>query len=111
MSALMFQRCRSCDHAWWLTRSACPRCGAADPTDEAASGRATLYASTRVHLTPDAALKPLLPFDIALVDLVEGPRVMAHLSATAPIGAALTGRMAMRGGRSMPVFEAVEEEP
>ena len=111
MSELAYQTCGACDHSWWLTRASCPRCGTAEPREERASGRGTLHAVTTVHLTPDPDLKPLVPFRIALVDLVEGPRVMAHLRGAGEIGDAVTGALRMVGGRELPVFEPAGTEP
>ena len=111
MSGLVMQSCDECGHLWWLTRTMCPRCGGGRPRDRTASGRAVLYARTRVHLTPDKDLELCLPFDIGLVDLAEGPRIMAHIEGRAEIGSHLQGGMAERGGRSLPVFMAEEDGP
>ena len=64
----------------------------------------TLWAATLVHRTPDPAFAPLVPFRAGLVTLEEGPRLMAHLSADAPIGARLRGAMEEVAGRPVPVF-------
>ena len=111
MSGLVLQTCLDCARCWTLPRCRCPTCGGANVEAREAGGAATLYASTLVRLTPDEAMKPLLPFTLALVTLAEGPRVMGHLEGEAAIGDCLQGAMAERAGRMIPVFMPATDAP
>jgi uncharacterized protein len=106
---ITLQTCRNCAARWYLERDRCPRCGAAEIVPQLASGRGTLFAMTTVHRAPDASD----PYRLALVDLDEGVRVMAHLSDDLPIGAAVRGRLESVAGREVPVFRPVRsnDEP
>ena len=106
MSGIAYQICPACAHAWAFPRERCPKCGTA-PEAREASGRATLFAATTVARAPDETFRALTPYRIALVDLEEGPRIMAHLSAEAPIGAQLEGRMETIAERPIPLFHPV----
>jgi hypothetical protein len=57
-----------------------------------------------VHRAPDEAFAAIAPYGIALVDLDEGPRIMAHLRCEAAIGTRVSGRIETMAGRPLPVF-------
>ncbi|WP_339951487.1 OB-fold domain-containing protein [uncultured Albimonas sp.] len=103
-SGILLQRCPACEKTWAFPRERCPDCGGAPESFEA-SGRATLFSATVVTRAPDETFRALAPYRIALADLEEGPRIMAHLSAEAPIGAPLTGRVEEIAGRPIPLFK------
>ena len=109
MSAILVACCGDCAAWWSLPRGRCPRCGSDRVRRREASGRATLWAASRVHRTPDPAFAPRVPFLVGLVTLEEGPRLMAHLSTDAPIGTRLAGAVEEVAGRPVPVFSP--EEP
>ncbi len=110
-SRIALQTCRNCAARWYLERDRCPHCGAAEIVPLFASGWGTLFAVTTVHRAPDASFDSLIPYRLALVDLDEGVRVMAHLSDDMPIGAAVRGRLESVAGRDIPVFRPVHDEP
>ena len=71
------------------------------------SGRATVHAFTVVHRAPDPS--GAVPYVVALVDLVEGARVMTNLVDVDPgdvrIGLAVEVRFRrLDGGIALPVF-------
>ncbi len=100
---IALQTCPAGDGPWALPRDRCPTCGAAFETLQA-SGRGRLFASTLVTRAPDETFRALVPYRIGLVDLDEGPRLMAHIDGEPAIGAPLTGDMEERAGRLLPVF-------
>lgn len=106
--AMMLEQCRSCGHRWVLSRRRCPRCGAAEIERRPARAGGRVYAATLVHRAPDDAFAAISPYRIALIDLDEGPRLMAHLDDEAPIGARVTGQVATIAGRRIPVFVRAE---
>lgn len=84
--ACFFQRCTNCGQAITLIRLACPRCGSTQIGWERSVGIGTVFAVTHVHRAPSEAFQPLVPYTLVLVDLHEGPRVMAHGEPALQIG-------------------------
>jgi len=75
---LLIQRCTGCDRRQFYPRLRCVRCGGAVEWI-AASGEGRVYSYTIVHRAAHEAFAPLVPYVVALVDLVEGPRMMSRL--------------------------------
>ena len=98
----MIQRSRSTGRHVFYPRVAVPGSGETDLEWVPASGEATLYAIT-VNRTREGA------YNIALVDLAEGPRLMSCIEGveTAPIGAQVRARIAAIGGEPALVFDLV----
>ena len=75
---LRYQRCAACGRALTLSRLACPHCGSAGLQWLTSKGSGRVYALTQVTRAPSEAFRALVPYTLVLVDLDEGPRVMAH---------------------------------
>jgi uncharacterized OB-fold protein len=71
-----------------------------------AAGTGTIFSITVVHRPPSAALQPFAPYAIALVDLDEGVRLMAHADPALAIGARVHATFVPFGGRVVPRFIA-----
>lgn len=76
---LRLQFCTICATYQFYPRPLCLACGASAPEWRQVSGRGRLYAISWLAMAPSAPFKPALPYAIALVDLEEGPRMMAHI--------------------------------
>jgi uncharacterized OB-fold protein len=74
---LRIQRCTSCGTAYFYPREVCPSCGSTAVEWFTTSGRATLYSYTINH-RPPPGFGPE-PYAIAVVELAEGPRLMANI--------------------------------
>lgn len=102
------QRCAGCGEVWYFRRDFCPACGARGPVAFAAAGGGTVHATTVVHRAPDDAFRRIAPYGIVLVELDEGPRMMAH----APAGLAIGDRVVLGwrtvGERVIPFFDRPE---
>jgi len=72
---LRLQRCADCG-PYFYPRPACPGCGSSTVEWFTASGRATLYSYTITH-RPAPGFEA--PYAIAVVELAEGPRLMANI--------------------------------
>ena len=73
---LLLQTCKSCDHTYFPPRPFCPDCGHREVAVVKATGRARLFSYIINHLpTPGFEV----PFAIAVVELDEGPRMMANI--------------------------------
>ncbi len=70
---LGFQRCGDCSSAVFYPRVLCPFCGSASLLWETSSGRGTVYATTAVFR------RDTQPYNVALVDLEEGFRMMSRV--------------------------------
>ncbi|KND45832.1 MULTISPECIES: Zn-ribbon domain-containing OB-fold protein [Streptomyces] len=109
---LLLRRCAAagCGRAHHYPREFCPYCWSEDVRWEEASGRATLYTWSVVHrndLPPFGERTPYVP---AVVDLVEGPRMMTEVVECAEgrlrTGMGLEVGFREGGGVVVPVFRA-----
>ena len=75
---LALQRCPR-DGLFYHPRTHCPSCWGTDFTWETLSGRGQVYSFTIDRVGHDPALRKDVPFAIALVELDEGPRVVANV--------------------------------
>lgn len=73
---LRLQRCDACEEAYFPPRPFCPKCGSRKVSVFKASGKGTLFSYIINHLGAPG-MKP--PFAVAVVQLEEGPRMMANI--------------------------------
>jgi uncharacterized protein len=78
---LLVQRCDACGAHQLYPRALCITCGADAPGWIVASGRGTVYSYTVNHRSPGRWASDRTPYVVALVDLEEGPRMMANIDA------------------------------
>jgi len=101
----MLQRSRSSGGYVFYPRVAEPRTGNRDLEWVAASGDGIVHATTVVRRKP-----PEPAFNVALVQLAEGPRMMSRVEGVAPedvrIGMAVKARIASADGKPLVVFDA-----
>ncbi|MFF3909325.1 Zn-ribbon domain-containing OB-fold protein [Streptomyces sp. NPDC001848] len=76
---LLVRRCAACGRAHHYPREFCPFCWSEKVTWEPASGRATLYTWSVVHRNDLPPFAERTPYVAAVVDLVEGPRMMTEV--------------------------------
>jgi hypothetical protein len=76
----VFQRCGACGHAWLPPRAECPMCLQAAWSWETASGAARLISWVVYHTAFHPAFADRLPYNVAVVELVEGPRLISNIS-------------------------------
>jgi uncharacterized OB-fold protein len=81
-------RCRDCSEVFLGRPGGCENCGSVDLEPIALSNEGTLYTYTILHAPPRGDYKgprdPFIPLGIGLVELPEGCRVMAPLTANDP---------------------------
>lgn len=109
---LELQRCAACGKIWFFPRPACVACGAERFRWIVASGRGRVHSHSIVHRAPSPEFRARLPYVVALVDLEEGPRMMANIVGTGAlevsIGDALELTFEERGeGHKLPQFRRV----
>ena len=102
--AIVYQSCAACGNLQYFRRSFCAACGAADSAEQRASGEATVYATSLVCRAATPETRAQVPYNIVLVDTVEGFRMMAHGDNDLSIGDKVTARFAQFAGRLVPYF-------
>jgi uncharacterized OB-fold protein len=108
---LGFQRCRRDGHAWLPPRSECPECLDSDWAWEPSSGRGRLISWVVYHYAVNASLALPLPYNVAIVELTEGPRLVSRLLALPEdlrIDCALELAVSDDRGLSLPTFQVVQ---
>ncbi len=76
---LLIKRCADCGEAHFYPRPFCPRCWGEQVTWEEASGTATLYTYSTVHVNDLPPFPERVPYVAAIVELAEGPRMMTNV--------------------------------
>lgn len=105
---LRLQRCRPCDRHYFPPRPFCPTCLSDDVTWEQTSGRGALHTYVINHRAAPG-FEP--PYAIAVVQLDEGPRMMANIVGVDQTPEALVLDMPLqvtfeaRGDVQLPVWE------
>ncbi len=106
----MLQRSRSSGEHVFYPRVVAPRTGKRDLEWVEASGMGTVNATTVVRKR-----EPETDYNVALIDLKEGPRIMSRVEGIAAgsvrIGMQVRARIADDGGKPLLVFDALPETP
>ena len=105
VEAIVYQSCGVCGKTQYFHRSFCAACGAQDLEEHRASGAGTVYATSLVCRAATDETRAHVPYNIVLVDTVEGFRMMAHGDARLAIGDKVTARFDRFAGRLVPYFE------
>jgi len=103
--AIVYQSCGACANVQYFHRNFCAACGAPDPVEKRASGAGTVYATSLVCRAATPETRAHVPFNIVLVDAVEGFRMMAHGDNDLAIGDEVTASYRPFAGRLVPYFE------
>ena len=100
----MLQRCRTSGAFVFYPRVAEPRTGSTDLEWVEASGNGTVYSTTVIRQKP-----PKIDYNLALVDLAEGPRMMSRVQGMPPeevkIGMVVRASIVREDDKPLVVFE------
>jgi uncharacterized OB-fold protein len=106
----MLQRSRASGRCFFYPRVAAPVTGDRDLEWVPASGRGTVYATTIVRPKP-----PQAPYNVVLVDLEEGVRVMSRVEGVAPeavtIGMPVQARIGAQDDKPILLFDPAGVQP
>ena len=106
----MLLRARQSGKCFWFPRIAEPGTGSTDVEWVEASGQGTVYSTTVIRQKP-----PTPNYNLALIDLAEGPRMMSRVEGVAPeqvrIGMSVRARVIREGERPVLVFEPATGSP
>lgn len=100
---LHMQHCQACNRWQFYPRPFCVHCESDDLQWRAVSGLGRIYTYTVNHRAPNPFMKQRLPYVVALVELDEGPRLMANIQGDGALETSI-------GRRVKVIFEAVSEE-
>ena len=110
---LTFQCCTSCGYKWLPPRTECQQCWSDDYEWIEASGIATVVSWVNFHLAFDPRFKDRTPYNVALVELDEGPRMITNLikipATSEVIGRRVTLLFEEDLGRQLPRFQLIRE--
>lgn len=81
---LRLPRCRGCGEVWWPAGPVCPRCLSDQIEWFRASGRGRVAAWVVFHRAYFAGFAADVPYNVAWVELEEGPRVTSNIIEAAP---------------------------
>ncbi len=77
---LLLQKCGGCGLVRFYPRALCPSCWSDRADWIEASGGGTVHSFTVIHRPPAPAFAANVPYVVALIDLDEGPRMMANVT-------------------------------
>jgi uncharacterized OB-fold protein len=101
----LIQRCAACARHVYFPRELCPHCGAHDLAWVEPQGTGSVHAVTTVRRKTDAGGD----YNVSLIDLDEGVRMMSRVEGIAPadvqIGQRVRARVAVSEGRGLVVFD------
>ena len=109
---LQFQRCTACAYLRWPVAGVCPECLSREWQWAASTGTGTVWSYVVYHHAYRAEYRERLPYNVALVELDEGVRLLSRIVGEQPahVGqrvqvtfAAIDG-----GARPVPVFAGLQ---
>jgi uncharacterized OB-fold protein len=81
---LLFQKCLECSFVRWPPAIACPSCHGSDAEWITASGKGRIYSFAVYHKAFDPAFRDQTPYVVAIVELIEGPRMLSNIVGCLP---------------------------
>lgn len=76
---LLYLHCDDCGHNWLPARDACPACLSPKATWRQSAGAGRIVSWVVYHAAYHEALKDRIPYDVTLVELDEGPRLLTNI--------------------------------
>lgn len=106
--------CRDCDQVFFYPRRWCPGCFSQNLDWRQGSGRGRVYSFSVVHQAPFPAYQADVPYVLAVIELEEGPRMMANVLHCDPqevrVGLAVEVTFEARGEMKIPQFQPVSSQ-
>ncbi len=76
---LLYQHCEGCGHNWLPPRADCPSCLAPGPAWQQACGTGRVVSWVVYHKAYADHLKDHIPYDVTIVELDEGVRILTNV--------------------------------
>jgi len=106
----LIQRCNDCHKHVFYPRVVCPHCGSASLAWVEPKGTGVVYSTTTVRRKPEAGGD----YDVSLIDLDEGVRMMSRVEGLPPtevkIGMRVRAKVIDNKGAGLVVFTAEESK-
>lgn len=111
---LAIRKCNACGQLHFMPRHLCPHCWSDQLEWIDASGAGSVHSFTIIRRASDPAFAPLVPYAVALIDLEEGPRMMANVVGADALEVKIGDRVRVTfeersGGAMVPQFTRVTE--
>lgn len=109
---LLFQSC-ACGHRWLPARALCPNCLKTDWHWQQAGGRGKIKSWVVYHVAYHESVQDKLPYNVALVELEEGPRLLTNIVGDDPaLAAEVPVRLTVNttGPTPLALFELAKED-
>src|SRR5580698_4743170 len=78
-AGLRFQKCDDCGYVRFPVAPICPECLSTSFTWAADTGEGTVWSYCIYHRAFDAAFRSAVPYNVALVELDSGPRMISNV--------------------------------
>lgn len=113
---LRFQHCEACDHDWLPSRAACPACLKRSFVWRTSGGKGRVVSWVVYHRAYADHLVARLPYDVTIVALDEGPRLLTNIidsnaGRRLKVGQRVTLAVEEEGGLRLARFRLDTEEP
>jgi uncharacterized OB-fold protein len=108
---LLLPRCKACGRFWFPPSRRCVHCLSADFAWAESRGAGRIYSFVVFHRVYHPAFEQDVPYTVAIVELDEGPRLIANIVGTPPDDVRCDMRVRVvfeeRGEHTIPQFEVV----
>lgn len=74
-----YQHCSGCGHRWLPAREHCPQCLGEKASWETSNGRGRIVSWVVYHIAYHEAFETKLPYNVAIVEIGEGPRMLTNI--------------------------------
>jgi uncharacterized protein len=102
---LLIRKCGECGQLHFMPRHLCPVCWSDQLEWVEAKGTGAVHSFTVIRRAPMAAFAPRVPYVVALIDLDEGPRMIANVLGEDALSVRIGDRVKVtfedRGGGAM----------
>ena len=112
---LRYQHCKQCGNNWLPAREHCPQCLSADFEGRASAGKGSVVSWIVYRHAYAPHLVDRLPYDVTIVELTEGPRMLTNIvngdsGKKLSVGAQVELAIEIEEGLSLPRFKLVNQK-
>lgn len=108
---LLLPRCHVCSRFWFPPSQRCPHCLSSDFGWQESAGQGRIYSFVVYHRVYHPAFEQDVPYAVAIVEIDEGPRLLANILGTPPDAIRCDMRVRVmfeeRGDYTIPQFAVV----
>ena len=108
---LVFKKCSSCGYVQFPPRHVCPKCWSAGAQWISSRGEGQVYSFSIVRRAPTLAHAAKVPYVIAMIELMDGPRMIANIVGDDALGVSIGDRVTVTyepwEGALLPQFRRV----